>query len=165
MESGSLAARFSGAHWRLWALLPIIALVGAIAIFVSTGNSLLDLVGQNPPPRDELDVRRVEFQPGQIKVKVTNPQREDITIATVTVDDAIVPYTLDGDRTIGRLRSTTVVIRTTTSLFSGNGKRPFCGKPGVSTNPGLIVCTEMPRAASSIAADRENASWACLVAE
>ena len=110
MESGSLAARFSGAHWRLWALLPIIALVGAIAIFVSTGNSLLDLVGQNPPPRDELDVRRVEFQPGQIKVKVTNPQREDITIATVTVDDAIVPYTLDGDRTIGRLRSTTVVI-------------------------------------------------------
>ncbi len=110
MESGSVAARFSGAQWRLWALLPIVALVGAIAIFVSTGNSLLDLVGQNPPPRDELDVRRVELRPGEIKVKVTNPQREDITIAKVTVDDAIVPYTLDGDRTIGRLRSTTVVI-------------------------------------------------------
>ena len=110
MESSSFAAKFSGAHWRLWALLPIIALVGAIAIFVSTGNSLLDLVGQNPPPRDELDVRRVEFRPGEIKVKVTNPQRDDITIALVTVDDAILPYTLDGDRTIGRLRSTTIVI-------------------------------------------------------
>jgi ZIP family zinc transporter len=110
VESGSLAARLSGAHWRLWALLPIIALVGAVAIFVSTGNGLLDLVGQNPPPRDELDVRRVEFRPGVIKVKVTNPQRDKITIASATVDDAIVPYTLDGDRTIGRLRSTTVVI-------------------------------------------------------
>src|SRR4029453_1151895 len=110
MESGALAARFSAAHWRLWALLPIIALVGAIAIFVSTGNSLLDLVGQNPPPRHELDVRRVEVRPGQIKGKVTNPQREDITIATVTVDDAVVPYTLDGDRTIGRLPSTPGVI-------------------------------------------------------
>jgi zinc transporter ZupT len=110
VESASLTARLSGAHWRLWALLPIIALVGAIAIFVSTGNGLLDLVGQSPPPRDELDVRRVEFRPGQIKVKVTNPQRDEITIGSVTVDDAIVPYTLDGDRTIGRLRSTTVVV-------------------------------------------------------
>ena len=110
MESGSLAARLSGAHWRLWALLPIVALVGVVAIFVSTGSSLLELVGQNPPPADELDIRRVEFRPGEIKIKVTNPQRDDITIASVTVDDAIVPYSLDGDRTLERLRSSTVVI-------------------------------------------------------
>ena len=81
-----------------------------VAIFVSTGSSLLKLVGQNPPPADELDIRRVEFRPGEIKIKVTNPQRDEITIATVTVDDAIVPYSLDGDRTLGRLRSSTVVI-------------------------------------------------------
>jgi zinc transporter ZupT len=110
VESGSLAARFGGAHWRLWALLPIVALVGAIAIFVSTGSSLVELVGKNPPPADELDVRRVEFRPGEIRIKVTNPQRDDITIATVAVDDAIVPYTLDGDRTLGRLRSATIVV-------------------------------------------------------
>jgi ZIP family zinc transporter len=110
MESGSLAGKLSGAHWRLWALLPIIALVGAVAIFVSTGNGLLDLVGPNPPPRDELDVRRVELRPGEIKVKVTNPQRDEITIASVTVDDAIVPYRIDGDQTLGRLRSATIVV-------------------------------------------------------
>ena len=110
MESGSLAARLSGAHWRLWALLPIVALVGAVALFVSTGSSLTELVGQNPPPADELDIRRVEFRPGEIKIKVTNPQRDDITLASVTVDDAIVPYTLDGDRTLERLRSATVVV-------------------------------------------------------
>jgi zinc transporter ZupT len=41
---------------------------------------------------------------------VTNPQREDLTIATVTVDDAIVPYTVDGPTTLGRLRSATIVV-------------------------------------------------------
>jgi zinc transporter ZupT len=110
VESGSFAARFGGAHWRLWALVPIAALVGAVALFVSTGGSLLELVGQSPPPRDELDVRRVEFRPDEIRVRVTNPQRETITIASVTVDDAIVPFSVDGDRTLGRLRSATLVV-------------------------------------------------------
>jgi ZIP family zinc transporter len=110
VESGSLAARVGGARWRLWALLPVAALVGAVALFVSTGNGLLDLVGQSPPPKDELDVRRVEFRPGEIKVKVTNPQREQITIASVTVDDAIVPFSVAGDRALGRLRSATIVV-------------------------------------------------------
>jgi zinc transporter ZupT len=110
VESGSFAARFGGAHWRLWALAPIAALVGAVALFVSTGGSLLELVGQSPPPRDELDFRRVEFRPGEIRVRVTNPQREKITIASVTVDDAIVPFSVDGDRTLGRLRSATLVV-------------------------------------------------------
>jgi len=110
VESSSFAARFGGAHWRLWALVPIAALVGAVALFVSTGGSLLELVGQSPPPRDELDVRRVEFRPGEIRVRATNPQRESITIASVTVDDAIVPFSVDGDRTLGRLRSATLVV-------------------------------------------------------
>ena len=110
MASSSLATRLGGAHWRLWALVPIAALVGAIALFVSTGGSLLELVGQGPPPRDELDVRRVAFRPGEIKVRVTNPQRESITIASVTVNDAIVPFSVDGDPTLGRLRSATIVV-------------------------------------------------------
>jgi ZIP family zinc transporter len=147
VESSSLAARFSGAHWRLWALLPIVALVGAIAVFVSTGSSLLDLVGQSPPPRDELDVRRVEFRPGEIKVKVTNPQREDITLATVTVDDAVVPYTLDGDRTIGRLRSTTIVIP-----FDWVDGEPLSvgvtSSTGIQTTKEIAAAVETPQASA-----------------
>jgi zinc transporter, ZIP family len=81
-----------------------------VSLFATMGDSLLGLVGENPPARDELDIRRVEFRPGEINVKVTNPQRDDITIALVSVDDSIVPYRLDGDRTIGRLRSTAIVI-------------------------------------------------------
>ena len=81
-----------------------------VGAFSSRGSSLVDLIGKNPPPADEFDVRRVEFSPGEIRIRVTNPQREDLTIASVTVDDAIVPYTLDGPRELGRLRSSTIVV-------------------------------------------------------
>ena len=80
------------------------------AAYVASGTSLVRLIGSNPPPADEFDVRRVEFKPGEIKVRVTNPQQEDLTIASVTVDDAIVPFELDGPQTLGRLRSSTIVI-------------------------------------------------------
>ncbi|HYY74746.1 MAG TPA: hypothetical protein VE644_00325 [Gaiellaceae bacterium] len=97
-------------RWRLWALVPILLLVGTVSLFAASGGSLLDLVGRSPPPADEFDIRRIELEPGEIRIRVTNPQREDLTIATVTVDDAIVPYELDGSATLERLRSATVVV-------------------------------------------------------
>ena len=139
MESGSLAAKLGGVSWRLWALVPIIALVGAVSLFVTAGDSLLGLVGKNPPPADELDIRRVEFRPGEIKIRVTNPQRDDITIATVTVDDAIVPYSLDGDRTLGRLRSTEIVIP-----FDWVTDEPI--SVGVTSSSGIQTTREIPAA-------------------
>jgi zinc transporter ZupT len=52
----------------------------------------------------------VEFSPGEIRILVRNPQRDDLTIANVNVDDAIVPYSVDGPTTLGRLRSATIVV-------------------------------------------------------
>jgi ZIP family zinc transporter len=100
---------FSGAR-RLWALVPLLLLVGVVTLFATSGTSLLDLVGRAPPPRDEFDIRRVEFKPGEISIRVTNPQRQKLTIASVTVDDAIVPFTVDGPATLNRLRSSTIVV-------------------------------------------------------
>jgi zinc transporter ZupT len=97
-------------RWRLWALVPVILLVAAVSAFGAAGGSLLDLVGSAPPPADELDIRRVELHPGVIEIHVTNPQRDELTIATVAVDDAIVPYSLDGPATLERLRSSTIVV-------------------------------------------------------
>jgi zinc transporter ZupT len=108
MVANAEPARSAG--WRLWALLPVLLLAVLVGLFVWTGDSLVELVGRNPPPADEFDVRRVEFQPGEIHVRVRNPQQQELTIASVTVDDAIVPYSLDGPRTLDRLRSSTVVI-------------------------------------------------------
>src|SRR5918999_2172914 len=112
MESSSLAAKRRAvlSRWRLWALVPVLLLVGIVSLFAATGSSLVELVGRNPPPADEFDIRRVEFKPGEIRIRVTNPQRDDLTIATVTVDDAIVPFSVDGDRTLDRLRSATIVV-------------------------------------------------------
>ena len=114
MEAHSAAEqsprRNESLRWRLWALVPIVLLVAVVSLFAARGGSLLELVGENPPPPDAFDVRRVEFSPGEIRIRVTNPQREDLTIATVTVDDAIVPYTVDGPATLGRLRSATIVV-------------------------------------------------------
>ena len=96
--------------WRLWALVPVVLLALAVGGYVASGSSLVGLIGTNPPSPDEFDVRRVVFKPGEIRVRVTNPQQDDLTIASVTVDDAIVPFELDGPATLGRLRSSTIVI-------------------------------------------------------
>jgi ZIP family zinc transporter len=95
---------------RTWAVVPVLLLAVVVGLFVSSGSSLVDLIGKNPPPPDEFDIRRVEFHPGEIKIRVTNPQRDELTIASVTVDDAIVPYSVDGDRELRRLRSATIVV-------------------------------------------------------
>lgn len=139
METGALATKLAGARWRLWALVPVVVLVGAVSLFATAGDSLVDLLGKNPPPRDELDIRRVEFHRGEIKVKVTNPQRDDITIASVTVDDAIVPYHLDGGGTLGRLRSTAIVIP-----FDWIPDEPI--KVGVTSSTGIETVQEIPAA-------------------
>jgi zinc transporter ZupT len=89
---------------------PLVVLAAVVIAFAATGDSLTGLVRSNPPALDQFDIRRVEFRPGEIRIRVTNPQPDDLTIATVTVDDAIVHYSLDGPETLGRLRSSTIVI-------------------------------------------------------
>jgi ZIP family zinc transporter len=110
MTSEAVRGRPGFARTRLLALVPIVLLVAVVSGFAAAGGSLTGLLGANPPPADEFAIRRVTFHPGEIHIRVTNPQQADLTIATVTVDDAIVPYELDGPRTLGRLRSSTIVV-------------------------------------------------------
>ena len=136
MQAGTAAGDVG---WRLWALVPVVLLALAVAIVVSQGDRIVDLVGGAPPPADELDVRRVEFRHGEIRVLVRNPQHDDVTVASVTVDDAIVPFTLDGPATLGRLRSSTVVV-------------PYDWVPddplsiGVTTSTGIQTVHDVPAA-------------------
>jgi zinc transporter ZupT len=109
MEAGS-ATTTSGRSWRLWAVVPVLVLAAAVGVVVTAGSALVDLVGSSPPPLDQFDIRRVEFSPGEIRIVVRNPQRDDLTIANVNVDDAIVRYAVDGPTTLGRLRSSTIVV-------------------------------------------------------
>jgi ZIP family zinc transporter len=145
VEAGTSTAG-RGMAWRLWALVPILLLAVVVGAFASSGDRLLELVGQSPPPADELDIRRVELRPGEIRVLVRNPQRDAITIAVATVDDAIVPFTTDGPATLGRLRSTTVVIP-----YNWVPEEPL--SVGVTTSTGIQTTTQVAAAVETPTAD------------
>jgi ZIP family zinc transporter len=138
MEAGSTAAR-TRVGWRLWAVVPVLLLALAVGAVVTSGSSLVDLVGTNPPPADEFDIRRVEFSPGEIRITVRNPQPDDLTIANINVDDAIVPYTVDGPTTIGRLRSSTIVVP-----YDWVEEDPI--SVGVTSSTGIQTVKEIPAA-------------------
>ena len=138
MEAGSATAR-GRMGWRLWAVVPVLLLAIAVGLVVTSGSSLVDLVGTNPPPADEFDIRRVEFSPGEIRITVRNPQPDDLTIANVNVDDAIVPFTVDGPTTLGRLRSSTIVVP-----FDWVEEDPIT--VGVTSSTGIETVEEIPAA-------------------
>jgi len=137
MEANAL--RRGELSWRLWALVPVLLLALAVGGYVASGASLAGMIGTNPPQADEFDVRRVEFKPGEIRIRVTNPQQDDLTIASVTVDDAIVPFTLDGPGTLGRLRSSTIVVP-----FDWVADDPMV--VGVTSSTGIETAEEIPAA-------------------
>jgi ZIP family zinc transporter len=125
--------------WRLWALVPVLFLVLVVGAVSTSGSWLADLIGQSPPPTDEFDIRRVEFNPGQIRILVRNPQPDELTIANVNVDDAIVPYTVDGPTTLGHLRSSTIVVP-----FDWVAEDPIT--VGITSSTGIQTVKEIPAA-------------------
>lgn len=141
MEAGSTAPR-SALGWRLWAVVPLVLLAAAVAFVVSRGDDIADLVGTNPPPADEFDIRRVEFSPGEIRILVRNPQPDDLTIASVTVDDAIWPFAVDGPTTLGRLRSSTIVV-----AYDWVDGEPIA--VGVTSSTGIETVAEIPAAVAT----------------
>lgn len=156
MGTGSVDARGAGWRLRLLALVPILLLIGIATAFVSVGGSVTDLVGRTPPPADEVDIRRVEFHPGEIRLVVRNPQPDDITIASVTVDDAIVPFTTDGPATIGRLRSTTIEIP-----FTWVEDDPYT--VGVTSSTGIQTVAEVPAAVETPGIDGGSVGGYALI--
>jgi zinc transporter ZupT len=139
VEAGSAASEGGGVGWRLWALVPVLLLAVAVGAVVTGGSSLVGLVGSSPPAADELDIRRVELSPGEIRILVRNPQPDDITIANVNVDDAIVPFTVDGPTTLGRLRSSTIVVP-----YDWVEDDPL--SVGVTSSTGIETVKEIPAA-------------------
>jgi zinc transporter ZupT len=139
MEAGSATSAASRVSWRVWAVVPVLLLALAVGAVVTSGKSLVDLVGTNPPPADEFDIRRVEFSPGEIRITVRNPQPDDLTIANVNVDDAISPYSVDGPTTLGRLRSSTIVVP-----FDWVESDPIT--VGVTSSTGIETVEEIPAA-------------------
>ncbi len=136
---GILQRRRLAGGWRLWALVPVVLLVGAVSAFAASGESLTGLLGRSAPQPDEFDVRRVEFHPGEIRIRVTNPQQDELTVASVTVDDAIVPFRVEGPATLSRLRSATLVVP-----YDWVEDEPIA--VGVTSSTGIETTKELPAA-------------------
>jgi zinc transporter ZupT len=128
-------------------LLPILLLVGVVSLLAARGGPLLDLVGKGAPQLDEFEIRRVAFDEGEIRIRVTNPQRGDLTIGSVTVDDAIVPYQVDGGETLGHLRSSTIIVP-----YDWVEDDPITvgvtSSTGIETTKEIAAAVETPRASA-----------------
>lgn len=157
MSTESIPRRRRG-EWgvRLLALVPIVLLVAIAALFVSSGGSVTSLVGENPPAADAFEVRRVEFTPGEVRIHVRNPQPEDLTIAAVTIDDAIYPFTVDGPTTLGRLRTATIAVP-----FNWVEDDPYL--VGVTSSTGIETPFEVAAAVPSRAASGSSFGGYALI--
>lgn len=97
------ASRFP--NW-LAGLLPVLLLVGLVAMFVK-----LDPIGslREVPPVEAVSFERTTLDRGSITLKIRNDGPDEVTIAQVLVNEAYSSFTI-GDHELGRLEATSVEI-------------------------------------------------------
>jgi len=81
-------------------LIPIILLIGVIVLFLSTGGGL-DL--EAPVPVENLTIERYHLERNMIELHVQNTGPEELTIASVIINEAVMPFTVTPSQTIPRL--------------------------------------------------------------
>jgi zinc transporter ZupT len=86
-------------------VLPLVALGGVIALFLSTGGGL-ELA--SPAPVEALSVERTILEPGSIDVLLRNTGPHDLTIAQVIINDAVWPMRVSPGPMIPRLGRATL---------------------------------------------------------
>jgi zinc transporter, ZIP family len=99
-----------GAGTLALAALPVVLLAVMVYVFANWGGSL---VGPSPVAPDALgriDVERISFRPDGMTIQVINSGPVELTIAQVTVNDALWAYTVEPDSVIPRLGRATVSI-------------------------------------------------------
>jgi zinc transporter ZupT len=81
-------------------LIPVLLLVGVIVLFLSTGGGL-NL--EAPVPVENLDIERYTLTRNNIDLYVRNTGPEELTIGTVIINEAVMPFTVTPSTTIPRL--------------------------------------------------------------
>jgi len=81
-------------------LIPIILLAGVIALFLSTGGGL-DL--DSAAPVESLNIERYRLEQDVIELQVRNTGPEEVTIAQVVVNEAVMPFETTPSTSIHRL--------------------------------------------------------------
>src|SRR5512147_1991535 len=81
-------------------LIPIVLLAGVIVLFLSTGGGL-DLAP--PAPVENLAVENYVLERNEIHLHVRNTGPDELTIASVIINEAVMPFTVTPSPTIPRL--------------------------------------------------------------
>ena len=81
-------------------LIPIILLAGVIWLFLSTGGGL---EFESAAPVEDLSIERYTLERDLIELHVRNTGPEELTIAQLAVNEAIMPFTVTPGTTIPRL--------------------------------------------------------------
>ncbi|MBI3151177.1 MAG: ZIP family metal transporter [Chloroflexi bacterium] len=103
-------------------LIPIILLAGVIFLFLNTGGGL-DL--QSPAPIENLTIDRYYLKRDHIELQVQNTGPEALTIASVIINDAVMPFEVTPDATIPRLGRATISVSYSWSEGEAYGVRVF----------------------------------------
>lgn len=97
-----------GPIFWIFGLLPLVLLAGLLALFAIVGPA--GIFDAAFPPIEELTIERISFTEDGIEVRVVNGGPEEVTIAQVTVDEAVWQFTAEPDAVLGRLDRATLSI-------------------------------------------------------
>jgi hypothetical protein len=86
-------------------ILPLIILGGVIWLFLTTGGGLKLT---SPVPVEILSVQRTVLKPGQIELIIRNTGPQELQIAQVVVNDAVLPFNISSGSSIPRLKTAVV---------------------------------------------------------
>lgn len=103
-------------------LLPILLLAGVIFLFLSTGGGL-DL--DSPAPIENLTIDRYHLEHDHIELHVQNTGPEALTIASVIINDAVMPFEVSPAVTIPRLGRATINVNYAWTEGEAYGVRIF----------------------------------------
>ena len=103
-------------------LLPIILLAGVIFLFLQTGGGL-NL--EAPVPIENLTVERYVLKVDHIELQVQNTGPDELTIASVIINEAVMPFTVSPSATIPRLGKATIAAEYSWTLGEAYAVRVF----------------------------------------
>ena len=103
-------------------LIPIILLAGVIALFLSTGGGLHL---ESAAPVENIDIERYSLEPNEITLHIRNTGPEQITIASVIINDAVMPFTVSPSVNVARLGQADIHINYAWTQGEAYGIRVF----------------------------------------
>ncbi|MFT3895807.1 MAG: hypothetical protein QM730_29665 [Anaerolineales bacterium] len=125
-------------------LIPIILLAGVIALFLTTGGGL-DL--DSAAPVENLTIERYTLAPNEITLHIRNTGPAPLTVASVIINDAVMPFTVSPNAEVPRLGQADIHIKYSWTHGEAYGIRVFTSN-AIPFDVAIPVAFETPQPSS-----------------